>query len=228
VTTREFNQRLLRRARKVGVPVSPALAAQLEAYYRLLDLWNAKINLTALPLKDGSDEAVDRLLVEPLVAARHIPWPDAHVMDIGSGGGSPALPIKAALPGVSMRLVESKVRKSAFLREAIRTMKLSNVEVETARFEELLTRPELHEAAEVITLRAVRVEVRQLMNLQAFLRPGGLLFLFRGPTGPDVPATLTPPLLWHATHQLVDSSHSRLVILRKQPVGYQNQSTVGS
>jgi 16S rRNA (guanine527-N7)-methyltransferase len=140
-------------------------------------------------------------------------------MDVGSGGGSPAIPMKLAVPGLDLIMVEAKTRKSAFLREAIRHLELFPARVENARYEELLARPELHEALDALTVRAVRVEVRVLMGLQAFLKPGGDLLLFRGPAGPDFPATLTPPLFWQATHPLVDSLKSRLVIVRKAAVG---------
>jgi 16S rRNA (guanine527-N7)-methyltransferase len=210
VTSREFNERLGRRARKAGLTVPAQVAEALERYYRLLALWNERINLTALPLTDPADETFDRLLIEPLVAARQLPAPDCAVIDIGSGGGSPAIPMTIAVPGIRMRMVESKTRKSAFLREAIRHLELANATVETARYEELLTRPDLHEASDVVTLRALRVEVRVLMGLQAFLRAGGQLFLFRGRSGPDVPAALTPPLTWEATYPVGDSFSSQI------------------
>jgi hypothetical protein len=88
--------------------------------------------------------------------------------------------------------------------------------VENARFEELLTRPELHEAFDLELLRAVRVEGRVLRTIQAFLRPGGQLFLFRGPSG-DLPDPLAP-LVWRETRPLVPASRSRLVILEKSAV----------
>jgi 16S rRNA (guanine527-N7)-methyltransferase len=219
VTTREFHDRLRRKARRAGLSISAELAEGLEAYYRLLELWNQKINLTALPLTDAPDEAMDRLLIEPLLAARFLPTPDCRVLDVGSGGGSPAIPMKLAVPGIQMWMVEAKTRKCAFLREAIRQLALFDTVVETARYEELLTRPDLHEAMNVVTVRAVRVEIRVLMSLQAFARPGGQIFLFRGRTGPDVPSALTPPLAWQATHRLFDSFDNRLVIIRKVALG---------
>lgn len=219
MTTREFKERLARRARRAGLHVPAELADRLEVYLRLLALWNEKVNLTALDLKEAGDEAVDRLLVEPLLAARHLPGAAVTLMDVGSGGGSPAIPMKLAVPGLDLIMVEAKTRKSAFLREAIRHLELFSARVENARYEELLARPELHEALDAVTVRAVRVEVRVLMSLQAFLKPGGDLLLFRGPAGPDFPATLTPPLFWQATHTLVDSLKSRLVIVRKAAVG---------
>lgn len=218
MTTREFNDRLRRKARKAGLSISAELAEGLEAYYRLLELWNDKINLTSLPLRQAPDVAVERLLIEPLLAAKFLPG-DCRILDVGSGGGSPAIPMKLALPGLQMWMVEAKTRKCAFLREAIRQLALFDTLVETARYEELLTRPDLHETMDVVTVRAVRVELRVLLGLQAFVRPGGQLFLFRGRTGPDVPATLTPPLAWQATHRLFDSFENRLVIIRKVAFG---------
>lgn len=189
-----------------------SLSDRLATYYELLSRWNRKINLTAL---DNPDEAIDRLLLEPILAARHLPAGDIDIMDIGSGGGSPAIPLKlAAPPSSKLTMVEVKARKSAFLREAVRTLGLDKTTVETSRYEELLARPDLHEAFGLLSLRAVRVEVRTLLTLQAFIRPGGLIFLFRGPSGPDAPEVV-PPLRWTGTFPLVESMQSRLTVLQK-------------
>jgi len=204
--------RLRRRARRHGLTLAPDVVRALVSYLELLDRWNRKINLTAL---DAPDQAIDRLLLEPLIAARHLPSGPLQLIDIGSGGGSPAIPLKIVVPSASLVMVEAKTRKAAFLREAVRHLGLSDVRVEVCRFEQLLTQPGLHEAADVLTLRAVRTESRVLMSLQAFLKPGGRLFLFRGPSGPDAPQALSPPLQWSSTVPLVDSLQSRLVILSK-------------
>jgi len=211
VAPRDFRTRLTKRARKAGVFLPEDLVAQLSAYYELLERWNRKINLTAL---DNPDEAIDRLLLEPIAAARHFPSADASLMDIGSGGGSPAIPMKLCAPGLRLTMGEAKARKSAFLREAVRALRLERTAVETARYEELLARPELHETFDVLSLRAVRVEIRTLFTLQAFVRRGGLLFLFRGPGGPDAPEVV-PPLRWVATVPLIETLQSRLTLLQK-------------
>jgi 16S rRNA (guanine527-N7)-methyltransferase len=195
------------------VTVPPQLAASLEAYYRLLATWNRKINLTGIDLAEPTPESIDRLLVEPLVAARHAPSGAARMVDIGSGGGSPAIPLALAVPGLRVLMVESKTRKSVFLREAARVLRME-AEVITSRFEALLTRPELHEAHDLLTIRAVRVDLRLLMSLQAFVRPGGTLFLFRSTLG-DALDGLTPPLTWVGTFPLVEPLRSRLVVLSK-------------
>lgn len=213
MTSREFQDRLTRRARRAGVTVSPQLSAKLEAYYRLLATWNRKINLTGMDLAEPTPESIDRLLVEPVVAARHAPAGVARMLDIGSGGGSPAIPFALAVPRLRLLMVESKTRKSVFLREAARALEME-AEVLTSRFETLLARPELHEAHDLLTIRAVRVDPRLLMSLQAFVRPGGHLFLFRGMSG-DAQDGLTTPLTWVGTFPLVEPLRSQLVVLSK-------------
>ena len=211
MASRDFRTRLSRRAKKAGVFLPDDLNGHLASYYELLDRWNRKINLTAL---DNPDEAIDRLLLEPIVAVRQLPSTVGSLMDVGSGGGSPAIPIKLSLPGTALTMVEAKARKSAFLREAVRALRLDRTTVETARYEELLARPELHEAFDALSLRAVRVEVRTLFTLQAFVRRGGVLLLFRGPSGPDVP-DIVPPLRWVTTVPLLETLQSRLTVLQK-------------
>jgi len=219
LTSREFIDKLTRRARRVGVAIDPDLARRFEAYFRVLAVWNAKINLTGWKLTEFAPDAIDRLLVEPLVAARYVPSSATRMLDIGSGGGSPAIPMALSLPRLRLTMVESKMRKSVFLREAVRVVELDGAEVVTARFEELLTRPDLHEAHDLVTIRAVRLEPRTLMTLQACVKPGGLLFLFRGSTAADPSETVTPPLAWKATYPLLESARSRLVLVEKHTIG---------
>ena len=92
MTSREFVERLSRRAQHAGESVAAAVQQQFEEYFGLLTHWNAKINLTALPLGSPTDETFDRLLVEPLVAAKYIPDSARLWLDLGTGGGSPAIP----------------------------------------------------------------------------------------------------------------------------------------
>jgi 16S rRNA (guanine527-N7)-methyltransferase len=159
------------------------------------------------------------LLIEPIIAARHVPLSAERMLDAGSGGGSPAIPLVLTAPRLHLVMVESKTRKSVFLREVIRTLGLTGAEVANARFEELLSRPDLHEAHDLVTVRAVRLEHRALMTLQAFTKPGGLIFLFRSSTSADPTETVTPPLAWNATYPLLESLRSRLVVLEKRAVG---------
>ena len=210
---RDLRSRLARRAAKSNVFLTEELSEGLLAYYELLSRWNRKINLTSL---DDADQSIDRLLLEPIVATRHLPASESiHQLDVGSGGGSPAIPMKLAFPQIHLRMVEVKTRKSAFLREAVRHLGLEDTAVEAARYEELLARPELHETSNVVSVRAVRLEARVLTSFQAFLAVGGRLMLFRGPSGPEEPSVIIPPLQWVGTYPLMESLRSRLTILTK-------------
>ena len=93
MTTREFNDRLRRKARKVGLTISPELAEGLEAYYRLLELWNDKINLTSLPLREAPrfDGVLDGMAWWSCVKAR-----DASTCGppVGRRRGHPRCPVE--------------------------------------------------------------------------------------------------------------------------------------
>jgi 16S rRNA (guanine527-N7)-methyltransferase len=218
VTNRDFQDRLGRRARHAGVTIPTELLLRLEAYFRILAVWNTKINLTGLDLTDPAPGTMDRLLIEPLVAAKHIAAGAVRMIDVGSGGGSPAIPLLLANPGLSLLMVESKTRKSVFLREVIRTIGLTTAEVAAMRFEELLSHPDLHERHDLLTIRAVRIETRVLQGLQAFVKPGGHFFLFRGANGADISETVHPPMEWKATFPLIESLRSKLVVLEKRQI----------
>ena len=212
---RALTEKINRRLRKAGTKLAAPTLGQLEKYLTLLERWNSKINLTAFDLKDPSDEAIDRLIVEPLLAAQHLPSSQRTVIDIGSGSGSPAIPLLLASPGRSITMVESKTRKAVFLLEALRHLAVNGSRVETARFEQLLTRPEFHEGFDALTIRAVRVEASTLLTLQAFLRPGGDLYLFHSSSKPFRIDQTAFPLVVMGTIPLVESMASQLVVLRK-------------
>jgi 16S rRNA (guanine527-N7)-methyltransferase len=163
-----------------GVTISRTLTAQLAAYLVLLGKWNRAINLTALPLDPPTDEAIDRLIVEPVAAARLVRPGDRRAIDIGSGGGSPAIPLNLAAPQLAFTLVEVKTRKSAFLREAGRELAIPQLAVETMRAEELRARAAFRAAADLVTVRAVRVDRTLLETVVFLLAPGGRLIWFGG------------------------------------------------
>jgi 16S rRNA (guanine527-N7)-methyltransferase len=151
----------------------------LEAYFRLLLQWNATINLTALPLENPTDETFDRLLIEPLAAARHIPDSPIVWFDLGSGGGSPAIPLKIARPALKLTMIESKTRKAAFLREAVRRLGIPETVVLNDRFEEVARNAETAGSADLVTVRAVKTDTALFETAGLLLKDRGQLLLFR-------------------------------------------------
>lgn len=210
---RDTLARISRRITKAGGSASTEQVTNLAAYVELLARWNTKINLTALPLLPLSDEAVDRLIVEPVMAARRLHANDRLVLDVGSGGGSPAIPFVLMASHIRLVMVEVKVRKCAFLREVVRQLGMSNASVENSRLEELLSKSDLHEAADVVTVRAVRPDRKLLTAIQAFLKPGGRLFLFGAES--SVRPGLHLPFTSGHTEALVPALGSQLLVLTK-------------
>ena len=184
--------------------MSPQIEARLIAYFDLLAKWNAKINLTALT---DTDAAIDRLLLEPLAAAMALPS-KGHVIDLGSGGGSPAIPLALALDSKRLVMVESRGRKAAFLREAARSTGLTSV-VENARFEDIASQGTYAGQMDVVSIRAVRPDLSTLVIAKAFLKPDGRVALFspKAASPPELPEGLR---VMHIS-PLLDSSH--LVLL---------------
>jgi 16S rRNA (guanine527-N7)-methyltransferase len=195
MTSNEFHERLAERMRAAGLPQpEPGMANQLEAYFELLRRWNAKMNLTALPLDQPTERTFDRLLVEPLVAAGHTPpSTTSRWVDLGSGGGSPAIPMKVALPDVALTMVEIKARKAAFLREAVRVLQLPEAAVANEGFERVAE--EIPQGSiDFVTVRALRCDAGLLTAVERLLSSRGMLMLFQSnPTmaGP-LPAGLVP------------------------------------
>ena len=173
----EFRSAVLSRVERAGIAVQERVLESLLGYVDLLRRWNRTINLTALSLEPPTDDAIDRLLVEPLVVAERLGIAQGRWFDLGSGGGSPAIPIKLAIPDLSLTMVESKERKVAFLRETVRELDLKHADVSNARFEALSRAAGLSGTADLVTARAVRVDEPFLTLCSFLLKAGGLLAL---------------------------------------------------
>ena len=187
----EFHRILTERAEAPGISILPDVADRLFAYYELLSRWNGRINLTSLPLQPLSGKAVDRLFLEPLFVAGELVGreePRGTWIDVGSGGGSPAIPMRLVRPGGVMTLVESRSRKAAFLAEVVRVLGLPAVSVSACRFEDF----ETDLVARLVTVRAVRADVGLLGHIARILQRDGRLIRFGVPTtSDDVPAELS-------------------------------------
>ncbi len=146
---------------------SPGLYSQLSVYLDLLLKWNARTNLTAIR---DPEEIVRRHFGESLFAAQNLGHPDT-VLDFGSGAGFPGLPIAILRPEIYVTLAESQNKKATFLRETVRTLNLSNVEVWAARVETLPPDRRFH----TITLRAVDDMEAALPSARARTATGGQL-----------------------------------------------------
>ncbi len=178
-----LRERLAERVNAAALPpLADRVLEQISQYYLLLAKWNRRLNLTALSFEGFPAPAIDRLLVEPLVAAELISDLPAVWLDLGSGGGSPAIPLKIVRPQLSLAMVESRAKKAAFLREVVSVLGLEITRVLTTRIENLLA--ELGAlSADVITVRAVRFDQPIVETVSELLRPAGHLLIWSGIRG---------------------------------------------
>ncbi len=207
--------RFLERCSLAGIEPSPVVTAGVGVYFDLLRAWNRRINLTALNLDQPGDDVLDRLLVEPVVASLLVGSDCVRVMDVGSGGGSPALPFRLALPGASMTLVESRHKKAVFLREAVRGLGLVETRVEARRLDEHVSLLGQSELADVVTIRAVRVDASLLALVHRALKGGGRLLLF-GADASEAEGGNRSGFTVETIKVLTQSHGSRVAVLRRE------------
>ena len=167
------------------------------------------MNLTGLRVAPDNEEAIDRLLIEPMLASMHA-GSALTMVDVGSGGGSPAIPFAiAAASHPQLTMVESRERKSVFLREALRETGLVG-QVKTARFEDFAAAQTSAGAFDVATVRAVRIDDPLLHQLRTVLARAGRLFCFHEQGG--APASEAGGLSWGQPIELVPSMKSFVTI----------------
>lgn len=206
-------ERLEELGRRARVRLDGERWRRLGEFLGLLFRWNERMNLTGL---DGSERGLGRLVMEPLLAARYVPPGAKWMMDIGSGGGSPAIPMKIARPKLEVRMVESRARKAAFLRDAVRQLDLGGIEVENCRYETLAQRREMREAHDVVTVRGVRMD-NGAGSLAGFLKPEGLVLAFRAKGQDEFGVEALAPLRVEKKYPLLEATGSELVVARRRP-----------
>jgi 16S rRNA (guanine527-N7)-methyltransferase len=211
VTSNEFRTQLMDRAQRANVVLAADVLGSLEAYLSILTRWNARMNLTALPVANPTADTLDRLIIEPLAAARHVSDDGGIWFDLGSGGGSPAIPLKIARPSLRLVMVESKARKAAFLREVIRSLDLKRSTVENARFEDVAANAEIRGMADLVTVRAVRADETLFDASAELLKDSGRLLMFR-PSGDELSAD---GFAMTDTVQLIDPDGAFLAIFSR-------------
>jgi 16S rRNA (guanine527-N7)-methyltransferase len=146
----------------------------LEIYKRELLRWNEKVNLIGPEAKANLDEHID----EALQAAK-ILKPVGEVLDFGSGGGLPAIPMAIASPAARFHLVESDQKKWAFLKHAVRECQLNAV-VYGDRLARVLTRLPADLRFSLVTSRAVGSPEEWLPSLAPHMAADGRAALFEG------------------------------------------------
>jgi 16S rRNA (guanine527-N7)-methyltransferase len=164
-------------AAAIGVRLGPAEMDRFATYHREILLWNRRINLVS---ERSAQEIVIRHFLDSLTPAPFLDRPDGTLIDLGSGGGFPGIPLRIALPGLQLTLVEASRKKSSFLSHVVRTLLLDGVFVIRGRVEELTAGEDLPGRFDTLISRAAFKLPDLIRTASFFLNPGGQLIAMKG------------------------------------------------
>jgi 16S rRNA (guanine527-N7)-methyltransferase len=175
---------------------------RLEQFFRLLLVWNARINLTGAQSMAAlaAEHLPDALALDRLVPPR------ARLVDVGTGGGLPALPFALLRPDVALTLVEPRAKRVAFLRTALRELEVSAT-IQAGRIEE---RPGAERGTfDVSASRATFPPEEWLPIGRGLVRAGGLVVLF---LSTPVPPELGPDVVDSVAYQAGEKARVAVAI----------------
>ncbi|HOD59628.1 MAG TPA: 16S rRNA (guanine(527)-N(7))-methyltransferase RsmG [Candidatus Syntrophosphaera sp.] len=181
------------------------IISRFELYYQLLIEYNQHINLfsRATPVSNlWTHHFLDSLL--PL---KVIDFSNKKLMDFGSGGGLPGIPVKLAIPSCKMVLLDSIHKRARATSEMIIKMELSDCESICSRLEDYYS----DEKFDYILCRAVKMERRYYRHMKRLLKPEGLMLLYKAKDYNDI-AALKPRELIRE-----DFSYGKRVIYALKP-----------
>jgi 16S rRNA (guanine527-N7)-methyltransferase len=182
----DFNGILMKAAGEMGLTLTVAQLAHFETYRETLLLWNSKMNLVSL--QSDLDLPV-RHFIDSLTLLPYLPAVPARVLDIGSGAGFPAIPIKIVRTDLHMTLLEASRKKSSFLKEVVRKLGLRGISILNSRLEELL-RMDPMPSFDLIVSRATLKLPDLLAQGLPLLKDGGFLAAMKGPGAEEEIAAL--------------------------------------
>jgi 16S rRNA (guanine527-N7)-methyltransferase len=189
---------------------------QVRSYLDLLLKWNQKTNLTAVRQPEeiisrhfGESFFLAAVLVETNLLRARPAASAGRLIDVGSGAGFPGIPVKIYIPGLAATLIESQNKKATFLKEVIRGLKLTDIEVFNRRAEEW---GRSGSQGEIVTLRAVEQFEEVLPMAGKLVAPRGHLALLLGEKQMDSARKLLPSFAWQAPYPL-PLSDSRMLLI---------------
>jgi len=163
-------------AKKLDIQIDKPKIEKFAIHAIELMKWNQKTNLTAIT--DPFEVAVKHFL-DSIVPVKIIPL-NASLLDIGSGGGFPGIPLKICLPSLSVTLIDASRKKVSFLKHIIRILELKNIDALHIRAEDFADKPDVAKTFNVIISRALSSMTSFAMTALPFLKKEGVIIAMRG------------------------------------------------
>ncbi|MGD9180674.1 MAG: 16S rRNA (guanine(527)-N(7))-methyltransferase RsmG [Desulfobacterales bacterium] len=176
IGSREWQNFIIDGAQKLGIEIDAGMTIQFSIHAAELIRWNRKLNLTAIT--DPEDLAAKHFL-DSLAPAHLIP-DNARMLDIGSGGGFPGIPLKILNPSLKVMLIDGTRKKVNFLKHALRTLKLESIEAHQIRAENLSEDPAYVNLFDVIISRALSSLKRFVSMALPLLATHGSILAMKG------------------------------------------------
>ena len=181
IGSREWQNFITDGARQLGVEIDAGITTQFSIHASELIKLNRKLNLTSITHPE--DLAVKHFL-DSLAPANFIP-DNARMLDIGSGGGFPGIPLKILNPSLKVMLIDGTRKKVNFLKHALRILKLESIEAHQIRAENLHEDPAYANLFDVIISRALsplKLFVKMALPL---LAQQGIIMAMKGEVNPE-------------------------------------------
>lgn len=176
IGSQEWDNLIIKGCGDFGIGISPRQCALLARHAADLLAWNTKMNLTAITKPE--DMALKHY-IDSLIPARFVPA-GSKMLDIGSGGGFPGIPLKILDPSLSLTMLDSVRKKVSFLQYAIGSLSLRDTEALHARAQDLCRQPAYAHAFDVVICRALSALGDFAKLALPFLKPGGRMIAMKG------------------------------------------------
>ena len=163
-------------AGNLNIHINRKVTDQFSIHATELIKWNRKINLTTIT--DPVEVAVKHFL-DSIIPVRVMPE-SGRLLDIGSGGGFPGIPIKIMIPSLSVTLIDASRKKVSFLKHIIRNIKLTEIDARQIRAEELANEKPAKNFFDVIICRAFSRLDKIILKALPLLTKDGIIIAMKG------------------------------------------------